>query len=538
MTTTKIFQSKEFKSYTHYNKLVECLILNIVLVVLFSGFLWNNSYATIATSITSGDWSNTSTWDCTCVPASTDSVIIASGHTVTLDGNITLKNLTIKTGGTLDVDIVNDYAISISGAWIDSGAFNEHQGSVIFNGTAAQSITTSDGERFYNLEINNSSGIIMQDSVMIITNILTLTIGNIVLGANILEMDTNSSIAGSPGVSSYIQADGTGVMRKFFTTTGSFTFPVGDIDEYSPLIFDLNSATFGGDDFIAVRVTDAKHPNMTLVNYITRYWTLKSGGFPAINYDITYFYLQIDVVGTESDLYTKKYNSSTWTSYDAVNAATNMATSSSGITAKPNNHTFTAGGANPLPIELLNFSAKPYNNVVEIIWSTATEVDNAYFSLERSANSSDFEVIQTVKGAGNSYTQLDYSVIDEIPLPGTSYYRLKQTDFNGNYFYSPMVSVDFKNSLGPEFKVFPNPSTGENITISMIGATEEELEILIYNSVGVMVYSDVIEFNNGIVSSNINLSNKFAPGNYFVIGQTRKEIFKKKLIIIHTSQFN
>jgi len=113
-----------------------------------------------------------------------------------------------------------------------------------------------------------------------------------------------------------------------------------------------------------------------------------------------------------------------------------------------------ASGA-PLPIVLTKFSATPMGVNVQLNWTTATEINNDYFTLEHSANGSTFEEVAIVKGAGNSSIILNYSVMDLKSYFGTSFYRLKQTDHDGNYSYSDIIST--KSGREFTFNVFPNP---------------------------------------------------------------------------------
>ncbi len=110
----------------------------------------------------------------------------------------------------------------------------------------------------------------------------------------------------------------------------------------------------------------------------------------------------------------------------------------------------------PLPIELISFEASLYKRQVELIWQTASERNNDYFSVERSANGIDWSVIETVEGAGSSTELLSYETFDLEPLRGISYYRLKQTDFDGKTSYSEIRTI----SNTSELMVLPNPGSG------------------------------------------------------------------------------
>jgi hypothetical protein len=132
---------------------------------------------------------------------------------------------------------------------------------------------------------------------------------------------------------------------------------------------------------------------------------------------------------------------------------------------------FTFNGAVTLPIELLYFNSKNNNSTTELIWSTATEIDNDYFSIQRSPNGRDYTEIGQVKGAGTSYEPHDYTFTDEHPLQGKNYYRLKQVDFDGKYSYSPVVTATFgKASL---MTLAPVPAT-ESLRIQLEKPTKDD----------------------------------------------------------------
>lgn len=101
---------------------------------------------------------------------------------------------------------------------------------------------------------------------------------------------------------------------------------------------------------------------------------------------------------------------------------------------------------NILPIELLSFSAKNIDDrEVLLEWSTASETNNDFFTLERTLDGENFEIIGTVNGAGNSTSTLNYSFVDDNPYSGISYYRLKQTDFDGSFAFSELEAVEIQS---------------------------------------------------------------------------------------------
>lgn len=126
-----------------------------------------------------------------------------------------------------------------------------------------------------------------------------------------------------------------------------------------------------------------------------------------------------------------------------------------------NGDRFTLGNTNlnfPLPIELISFSAEVRNRMVNLFWTTETETNNDYFTVERLKPGNEWEPVVQMEGAGTTTSRKNYSAVDDGPYTGVSYYRLKQTDFDGTSSYSGIISV----TVQPEesLEVFPNPSSG------------------------------------------------------------------------------
>jgi len=136
---------------------------------------------------------------------------------------------------------------------------------------------------------------------------------------------------------------------------------------------------------------------------------------------------------------------------------------------------------NPLPIELLYFKAHPFYendaNKVLLIWETATERNNDYFTIERSKDAIHFDELCKIKGAGNSYHNISYQFIDENPYEGVSYYRLKKTDYDGSFTYSYIISVTIKFEREGRYSVYPNPSNGTFTLQSEQGGVFELMDI-------------------------------------------------------------
>ena len=109
-----------------------------------------------------------------------------------------------------------------------------------------------------------------------------------------------------------------------------------------------------------------------------------------------------------------------------------------------------------LPIELSAFEASIKDNGVLISWATASELNNDYMALERSANGLDFLEITSVKGKGTTEEAQTYRYFDATPLLGINYYRLRQVDFNGTVDHSKVIAITMDK--GELLSIFPNPA--------------------------------------------------------------------------------
>ena len=113
-----------------------------------------------------------------------------------------------------------------------------------------------------------------------------------------------------------------------------------------------------------------------------------------------------------------------------------------------------------LPIELTSFTATVKDqNSVQLNWTTLTEVNNDFFTVQHSIDGMEFREIATVKGAGTSTEKHLYEEIHHEPVWGIDYYRLKQTDFDGHSSFSEVIAVTVLNSVGPT--IYPNPISDE-----------------------------------------------------------------------------
>lgn len=132
--------------------------------------------------------------------------------------------------------------------------------------------------------------------------------------------------------------------------------------------------------------------------------------------------------------------------------------------------------ATPLPVQLVYFDVALQNREVVLNWQTATETNNDYFTVERSTDANSWEEVDQVEAAGTSQTPLFYTLTDYSPFPGTSYYRLKQTDYDGQFTYSSTRSVHSGSTDYKEVRIYPNPAN-DVLTVQITGNPNDSFSV-------------------------------------------------------------
>lgn len=170
-----------------------------------------------------------------------------------------------------------------------------------------------------------------------------------------------------------------------------------------------------------------------------------------------------------------------------------------------------------MPIQLVSFTVKNQSSKVQIDWETGSEINNNFFTIERSIDAMEWVSLIEVNGAGNSFSNLTYTVWDENPNPGVSYYRLKQTDFDGEFEYFPIRSVDIDTEL--KSQLFMYPSRAKNQVI-IEGDQFELNRISIYNTLGQDMTNYISFLYENETKLTVNISN-LNTGIYYIRTKTK-----------------
>lgn len=183
----------------------------------------------------------------------------------------------------------------------------------------------------------------------------------------------------------------------------------------------------------------------------------------------------------------------------------------------------------PLPVELSNFSSKKNDTRVDLSWVTASERNNDYFLVQRSLDGGEWHNIIKVEGVGNSVSELYYSAQDTNPFEGIAYYRLAQYDFNGEYSYSDILSVNFNKQA--TVNLLPNPTNGNNVNLELNGFKNKSVSISVVDMTGQTNWVESIKVSSNSYRVKVFESMNLLPGVYFVKVNSGDKSFTKRLIV-------
>jgi hypothetical protein len=248
------------------------------------------------------------------------------------------------------------------------------------------------------------------------------------------------------------------------------------------------------------------------------------------------------VVASDLRLLVDTDNDGTFADETAIGGATSLGSNVyafTNVSAIGNDMRFTVGSINklqtPLPVELVSFNIYPIedHNEVGVKWTTDTEIQNDYFTVERSADGRVFREVERVAGANTSSDRHSYTITDKTPLAGLSYYRLKQTDLDSNYKYLGIRSIEFQRE--DQVVVSPNPLQNSSLNILINSTSDRSLEVRVISSSGQQVYSE--RYTAEAIQGNrltIDLPSEIGTGIYIVQLFLNHRAYNHKIFIEQT----
>jgi hypothetical protein len=337
-------------------------------------------------------------------------------------------------------------------------------------------------------------------------------------------------------------------------STGTYIVPLGDTDG-TPLPVELNITSAGtSDGFIDFSTYATGQNNLPLPQGVSsiahadtsipedgaklydRYWFIDANSYATkpsgtISFSYNPAYQTGDLISGTTAMQAQFHNGINW----VINqfGLDDLSGSVSGVPFSDDSFfsTFTlVESVAALPITLLSFNAVWNNDEqseARVFWSTASELNNEFFDIERSRDGYNWHKINQVAGAGTSIHAINYQILDKNPLNGISYYRLKQTDYDGAYSYSNVVSLN-REITRPAISLYPNPATN-NFKIYFDGFKSDVVNVSILDNSGRIV----LEVNPNVTNNpeqQIETAN-FQSGVYYIHVRSENEVFTEKIVI-------
>ena len=195
--------------------------------------------------------------------------------------------------------------------------------------------------------------------------------------------------------------------------------------------------------------------------------------------------------------------------------------------------TFYAGSI-PLPLTLVSFDAIPGKDFVLLRWQTENEAATDFFTIEKTVNGTSFADVGDTDAAGYSEPgeRLHYEMRDDEPYQGTSYYRLKTTDFDGMISLSHLLEVEFSDAKGWDFTLFPNPNTGRHFSVRAEGfEAGAEVRLEVFDANGRALFTDHYAYEAGR-AYRFDLPTRLAAGSYLVRVSDGAGKYQSKVLLV------
>lgn len=458
---------------------------------------------------------------------------------VTLGNALTVSTLLTLTGGKFNV---SGNTLTLNGTNTLGTTANLNttsSSSLVFGGSSSGVIIPSGVSNLNNLTINNSNGITLGSSP-VVNGTLTLTNGLINNSTYYLTLTATSNVTGATD-SSYVN----GVIYK--TGNSAFTFPIGGNNgagnRYRPctisapaVITDQFSAEYKWQNPNSAGYDTSAAARPLLITKVSgrEYWNVNRVAGSS-NVDLTLTFNDSSYVNNLSNLRVLHWNGSSW---DNLGGTASGTVSNGSIIASTVStfSPFALGSIgvspNPLPVKLIQFSATIKTDDVLLRWTTASEINNDHFDIERSTDGKHFEKIGEVQGSGNTTQKINYEYLDKDvnhSINKLFYYRLKQVDYNQTFDYSNTATVLFNATREEGIEsIYPNPIQDEvNIlTNQKVGGN---VKIKIMDMSGRIILQQEVKLSGGSNIIRIE-TNNLPKGSYLVSYECNEKVETIKVV--------
>jgi hypothetical protein len=332
-------------------------------------------------------------------------------------------------------------------------------------------------------------------------------------------------------------------MKKIGNT--AFTFPSGKSGIWARIGFapstGFDASTEISAEYFKSAATNASNLGAGIHNVSKiEYWDITRGTDPGndASCNVTLYFnnkTRSVLSSTGSDLRTVHYESGVWTNkggtYTDLGGGTGSITSTTALTSYSPESVGSTDGSSSLPIELTSFTAEAAEDHSIISWTTASEKNNDYFTLERSFDGINWNQIFSCDGAGTSTEKHSYSYYDNNNLTGIVYYRLAQTDYDETTTFSSIISLAFSSTIDI-INVYPNPSKIDEMVLYIKTVESENVVLSISNTIGELVFEKKISVYDNQYKIAIHELCNLSTGTYTIVIRSALKVLYKRIIIL------
>ena len=465
----------------------------------------------------------------------TGTTYVNSSGTLSISTGTFDANGTFNASGTPvgDVTFTGAGSLELGSTVTSLGNYTGSNSTILFNGSSAQTINAGSGFTVDNLTVNNASGVTLNADVTV-NSTLTLTNGDIISTSS-NKLSLKSSVSGGSS-SSHIS----GPVDFIADATNECSIPVGNGTDYTPIKLQRNggSATTYTAEYTTGTAAGASlnwnsYPlglphsgsNITSVNHAYYVDIARASG--TANAYVSLYFGDFNAVPASSDQYVVHWDGSKWEEMTTVSRSANYVKA---LASSFSPFGQGSGGA-ALPIDLVSFTGKCENNTSVIEFVVASQINNDYYTIERSVDGYEWTEVGIIGGEGNTSTQMTYRWIDDSPMNGVNYYRLSQTDFDGtSETFSPIV-ITCESAPLDGYSIYPNPTNSLlNIDLELENHQGDDVMIEVLDINGKIIQSKSVQLNRGFNHLELNF-NDIPSGVYMINFVGTKDYIKEARVV-------
>lgn len=392
------------------------------------------------------------------------------------------------------------------------------------------------------LIINNVSGNVVMNQPIAVSGTVTLSSGILFSTlTNLLTINDNATATGG----SYSPARFVnGPVRKI--GNDAFTFPIGKDGIYAPSTISAPGAVNAEYRSEYYRGAPPNRFNITApgLSHISfcEYWDVEEVGPGSPVVDVTLSWSGLSpcnpaaYITDISTLTVAHYDGANWNSHNnnggvvgsaILGAVTRNTVSSFSIFTIGS----TSAATNPLSVKFSAVKAYQAGPVNKIEWTNSAEEGVVHYEVQQSSNGVSFATINQVQARSNNGSRENYTITDDNPGTGVTFYRIKAQELSGELTYSSIVKVIRNAAFTDKLQIYPNPVVNKQFSLLVSGQQGLDYHVKLFNTSGQEVYQTQFKHTGGVLSTTVNLPTAIQSGMYFLQLTGDGRLLQSRLLI-------